>query len=539
MDGMHTFLKPLIVALCCICALPARADLLDPMLSTQVATTATGKAVDSTTITAPRGKSPWSSRTFTADGTSGCSSGTAPSVGIANAGTGTTNVEVKNAKGQAIITWRFGGGIPMSELPYAGFSFDLVNTSSNAEIKVRTVATLATTSGELTLGYPAVRVSQKPSQRGKTVPFNFQRSAPTLFNDPSVVVRSLTLTLSAPSMCDTSFGLKYVSWLPRGGLRAKTTPKSLPPGKSKSAPSSSSSMSATEPPNPCEVDPEVPQKIKECEESHNFSASGCSTWKCKCSASSETKTYHIIALGSSKGGHEPGNSCSNNACGGDGSGRCSDFGECIPAQFFDYDNPSISIDRLGIVFSQGNPETAMNVACIDQSKKPRFPDLCRLTIPQVEAMVLNSITIGAQCEISPEKKGVCDNTAQCIPDVTSDAYCSDQKDCAPCGTPGSGNICRGGKCLTIQEATRKLCEATAVQGGYGGGICSQCFAMFKLNPDGTCGTGLLAPDRRGVSMDGAACYRKGISRGLCRSGACVPTTPPSSSAASSARSASR
>ncbi len=62
MRGMRTVLKPVILALCCLCALSARADLLDQMLSTQVATTATGKTVDSTTITAPLGKSSWNSR---------------------------------------------------------------------------------------------------------------------------------------------------------------------------------------------------------------------------------------------------------------------------------------------------------------------------------------------------------------------------------------------------------------------------------------------------------------------------------------------
>jgi hypothetical protein len=537
---MHRFLKPLVFAFCCLCALPARADFLDEMLSTQVATTATGKAVDSTTIPAPQGKGTWSSRTFTADGTSRCSSGKAPSVGIASAGTGIANVEVKNSRGQVTITWRFGNGILMSEFPYAGVAFDLVNTSSNPEIKVRTVATLATASRGFTLGYPGVRVAQKLSPIGKTVPFNFQKSSPMLFSDPTVIVRSITLTLSAPSTCDTSFGIQNVTWLPRSGVRAKVPPKSSGRGKNKNVSFSSSSTSSSEPPstNPCDEDPEVPEKIRQCEEKRNSIASGCAEWKCECSPSLDRKTYYINASSYLSGRDQTGNSCSNNTCGG-GAGRCTDFGECIPAQFFGYDNPSISIDADGVSFRQGKPETRMNMDCIDVSKLPRGTTMCDMTIAQVEAMVLNSITVGAQCELSPEKKGVCSNTAQCIPDVTSDTYCGDQKECAPCGTPGSGNICRGGKCLTIQEATRKLCEATAVQGGYGGGICSQCYAMFKLNADGACGTGLLAPDRRGVSMDGAACYRRGISRGLCRSGACVPTTPPSSSSARSASSASR
>lgn len=532
-NGMLQCIRAAIIAALSLFALPAGAQLIDPMLSVQAATTSVGRAVDSTTIAAQEGQGFWSTRTFTAKNMQTCAPGSTSAVGIANGGMGITNVEIRNARGEVRITWNFGQGIPAGRFPYSGFEVDLVNTSQVTEVALDTVAVLSTNVTDITIGYPGVGLARKLSPKGKTFPFKFYNSAPSILKDSSTVIRSLTLRLSAPSVCDASFSVQLARLVPQMGGKSKSTGIAKG-GRSSirneaSAPYPQETAVATQrpPTNPCDEDPTVPDQIRECEEKRNFVASQCASWKCQCISKPDKSGYFISSSTAWSGSSSKGKTCTNNVCGGI-EGRCSDWGECIPTQFDGYENPFIDITAEGISFRLSDNQISSD--CFDENKQPRGPQLCTMTSKQVEDLFLSTMKVGAPCELTPVKMGVCDNYGQCVPDVTADHYCDDQVDCAPCGS--KGKICWKKKCRTLEEAARLLCESTGLS--YGGrGVCSQCYGMFKIHPDGTCGTGLLAPDSRGVSMDGASCTRyqdKRVLKGMCRDGQCIPggspTAPP-------------
>lgn len=534
---MESFIRTALLIVMSLCALPAHAQLLDQMLTVQAATTSAGRNSDSSTIAAEQGQGLWSSRTLAAKASQSCVGGTPSVVGIANAGTGITNVDIRNAKGEVSITWKFGMGIPAARFPYSAFEFNLVNTSRSEEVAVRVVATLATNRTDITIGYPGVRVSRSLSPQGKSVPVAFEDAAPQLLKHPATVIRSLTLRLSSPSECDASFAVQ----LARAASRTLDKSKSRGNGKARRASSNvedgppaegTVAVTATPAPNPCDEDPTVPEQIRACEEKRNFIAAECASWQCRCVPSPDKKSYFISSSSGWSGSDDKtGKTCTNNLCGGI-QGKCSDFGECIPAQFYGYNNPSISVGAEGISYRLNDPQTNLDTDCFDEKKHPQGRQLCDMTIAQVEELFLATMKVGWPCELSNGKTGVCTNTGQCVPDVNATYFCRDQVDCTPCGA--KGNICWRRECLSLKEASRKLCEDTHIIGG-GRGVCSPCFAMFKINSDGECGTGLLAPDKRGVSMDGASCERfrgKEIFKGQCQSGQCVtqPVASPSPSA---------
>jgi hypothetical protein len=526
---MQSFIRIASLLVTVLCAIPVQAQRLDQMLSVQAATTSVGRNADSTTLAAAQGQGLWSSRTFAAKASQSCVAGSPSAVGLASGGTGITNVDIRNAKGEVSITWNFGKGIPAARLPFSAFEVDVVNTSQVAEIAVRTVAILSTNVTDITIGYPGVRVDRKISPHGKVVPFRFENASPALLNHPSTVIRSLTLRLSSPVTCDTSFAVQSARFIPRTADKSKSRSS----GKASRASANGDDgppvegtavVVKTPAPNPCEEDPTVPDQIRACEERHNFIAAECASWKCTCSLAPDKKSYYISAStgwSGSSSSDPTGKTCTNNVCGGI-PGKCSDFGECVPAQFYGYDNPSISVGAEGVSYRLNDPQTTMDSDCFDERKQPQATQLCSMTIAQVEESFLASMTVGAPCEISPGKSGVCSNFGQCVPDVNATYFCRDQVDCTPCGA--KGNLCWRRECLSLQEASRKLCEDTSIIGG-GRGVCSPCFAMFKINSDGECGTGLMAPDMRGVSMDGASCIRyRGTDtlRGQCLNGQCAP-----------------
>lgn len=546
---MRVFFRSALFAIALLWALPARAQLLDQMLTVQAATTSAGKGSDSSTVRAQSAQELWSARTFAVSTSKSCVAEGRSAIGIANSGTGITNIEISNARGEARITWSFGSGIPAARFPYSAFEVTLVNTSRVADSKVAIAAVLTTNVTDLRIGYPGVRVDRKLSPAGKVVTFTFDSASPSLLKHPATIIRSLTLRLSSPTTCDASFAVhsaRLVS-LPtekskpkRGGTADRVPTEENDPFGRQSSSSASSSSSTPPTTNPCDADPTVPDQIKRCEDEHHFVTSGCSKWECSCLPSADNKSYFIVgaSAGWDNGSEEmDGKTCTNNVCGGV-PGTCSESGECIPSQFYGYNNPSISIGAEGISFWTRRSGTDLTRECFDRRQHPSGKQLCDMTVAQVEQMFLASMKVGAPCPLSGDKIGICSNTGQCVPDASGAYVCKNKVDCSPCGQ--SGNICWKKECISRQDASRKLCETTHLRGG-GFGICTQCYAMLKLNPDGVCGTGVLAPDPRGVSMDGATCSRyqsNQLLKGQCADGQCVLQSPSSASSSSSSSSAS-
>lgn len=538
---MRSFFQSFLLAVTTFCALPAQAQILDQMLTVQAATTSVGRSIDSTTTTSRPGRELWRARSFSATTSQSCAAGKPAGVGIASGGGGITNIDVRNSKGEVSITWSFGAGIPAAAFPYRAFEVNLVNTSQEAEISVRTVAVLSTNLTAITIGYPGVRVDRKLSPKGRIVPFKFESAAPELLRSPSTVIRSLTLRLSSPAACDTSFAIQAARFVPQTVDKSKrktSEQKSrVSPLAGDSLSSQGSSTSSNGPiKNPCEEDPTVPAQIRECEETRNLFAGECMKWECSCVPERDNKSYFISSSNVLTDGDSdlpPGAPCTNKVCGGI-PGKCSNYGECLPSQFADYYNHSINIEYDGIGFRRDDPQTSVATDCFDHKKFPEGAQLCNMTVPQVEALFLASMKVGARCRLDGGKTGVCSHQGQCVLDVNSASYCKDRDDCAPCGQ--TGNICWKSECLSRQDASRKLCESTHTRDG-GKGICGQCFARLDVNSVGTCGTGVRAPDARGVNMDGASCsrYQDGRAmKGQCQAGSCVLTSSSSSSSSASA-----
>lgn len=508
------------------------------MRTVQAATTSVGKGADSTTKTSKPGQELWSSRTFSAKTSQACVVGKPSSVGVANGGAGITSIDIRNAKGEVSVTWNFGSGIPAARFPYSGVQVVLVNSSGVPEINVGAVAVLSTNVAPITIGHLGVRVDRNLSPGGRIVPFKFERVSPSLLKHPSTIIRSLTLRLSSPAACDTSFTIHSARFVPRTIDKSKSKDSGKVAGVSTregeaSSDQSSSSSSRVPSANPCNDDPSVPAQIKKCEEEHNFIAAECATWECSCLPSADKRGYDIsasTAVSSSDSEYIAGKTCTNNVCGGI-PGKC-DFGDCIPSQFYGYSNPSIGIGVDGVSYHLGDPQTELSWECFDGKNRAKGSQLCDMTVAQVEEQFLASMKVGAPCQISAGKMGVCSNFGQCVPDVNSTYYCKDKVDCTKCGK--AGNLCWKGECLSLQERSRKLCEETHTRDG-GQGVCLPCYATFDDKPGLSCGTGVQAPHRRGVNMDGSKCSRPGIAAGRCLGGDCVPIDTRSSSSASSSR----
>jgi hypothetical protein len=530
---MLVHLRAVLIGLIIFYASPLQAQLVDQMLSVQAATTSIGKLSDSTTLTKGHEQDAWSSRTFTAKASEVCEPGRPSSIGIANGGTGITDVDVRNAKGEVSITWVFGGGISASNFPYSSFEVDIVNSSTIPEIVVGAVFTLSTDVTDITVGYSGVRVPSSLSSVGKTVPFKFRAASPALFKRSSTIIRSATLRVVPKSGCDSALALQLARFAPRNGavIKRKEKPRGGGSGRNVAGPGGTAIPTETAKPNPCEENASVAEEIRRCEEDANRRASNCATWECHCFPTLDGRSYSITAsTASASDAQTVGKACLNTICGGVPS-RCTDWAECIPEQFLDFNNPFIGVSADGVTFRGSN--NPLDPECFNLKLFPNSRQLCTMSIEQVEQAFLASMMPGAPCELAPGTVGACDNTGVCVPDISAAYFCKDKVDCTPCGA--AGHLCRKGACLSLAEAQRQLCESTGFPKG-GHGICSPCFAMFSLNADGSCGTGVIAPDKkRGVSMEGASCTRLNENhtavKGECRAGVCdlyhaVPTATP-------------
>lgn len=531
-------LSVVFLILASLCPALGSAETLDPFRIAQSATTVVGKGADSTKVSAGKGGHEWSTRTFTARATKVCRPSAPSLVGLASAGTGTADGVLMNAHGKISVTWLFPKSAPVSSL--ARIELDLVAGKESASVlsDLLFTATLHTQSAKVSVRRSEYKVSRNTDSTERTISFDFKEAAAALFAT-SEVVRSLTVEVESRSACDVSLGLKTVRSLPSPRLNAKSRGRV---GKAEAAsdeddfPVEAGTPVATPTPqvNPCDEDPSVPDQIRECEERANLLASGCQEWKCTCSPNFKDNTYRIFSTSSWSGDGSAGASCKNNMCGG-AAGRCTEYGRCIPAQFYDWKHPHIGVDADGIVFKGfDNP---LDTGCFEWKKFPTTRQLCSMRPDEVERAVSGSVVVGKQCDLSENSKGVCDQQGKCVPDPSADYFCRDKVNCTQCGS-GTGNICWNHKCLTYEEATFKVCESTSFFGGSGRGICGPCMAFFNIK-DGTCSASVISrnPSSRRehdppiVSMDGASCRRTETRgegaryqyNGRCENGACVPT----------------
>lgn len=532
---MYSYLRAALIGLFMVCTLPAEAQLVDQMLSVQAATTSVGKLSDKTTITRTHEQDIWSSRTFAVTSSEVCNAKNPTSIGIANGGTGVTNVEVVNAKGEIAITWEFGQGIPASSFPYSTFEVDLANTSSLPEIILGAVFTLSTNVTDITIGYPGIRVRSSGSSSQKTIPFKFRAAAPSLLEDRSTAIRSITLRFVPRSACDSTFAIQSVRLSPHSGNKNKSKSKarSAPSGTGGPDPVSTAVAVATAKPNPCEADPTVGDQIQECQDRHERSAAECATWKCDCQPSADGKSFHITSSTTTLD-ETIGKACTSFIC-GPGQGRCTEFAECIPSQFYGYDNEFIGASADGLVF-RGGHNNPMEMSCFNVKQLPHGRQLCSMTIKQFEEAFLASMMPGAPCELGPRSMGVCDHTGLCVPDLTGDSFCKEKDNCTVCSPAGVSpkRICWNKKCSTEEDAAREICIAEVSQSSNQ--FCKPCVVTVARNSAGSCGTTMIrtnTPDRRSgikVSMDTTRCLQRGL-EGVCRAGGCdlsnaVPTPAP-------------
>lgn len=497
----------------------AQAQPLDQMLTEQVATTGANKAIDTTQTKAPSGEKLWDTRVFRAQSVGKCSPGKSSSLSLASIEPGRIHVDVRNARGEATITWRFGAGIPASELPFSGVEFSIVNQTPTSELTLTTSTVLTNSALPLSTTRTGIHVPSTLSPQGKTISVSFLDLAPKVFKSNAILFTSLAITLSVEGGCDALYSLQSVRLIPRADF-APTTPKRASRVDTVEATPTIESTETPQP-NPCTDDETVPQKVAECEADARRRGSSCATWSCECVPDRVSNTYFIsrssVLLGSSEG-----KECVNHIC-GDKPGRCSEWGTCIAPQFYEYDHPWISIsDTIGFRGRNG-----ITFECVDVKRLPSSEQLCSLTTTQVEQTVAASIKTGATCELTRGVQGVCDQSGRCVPDSRADYYCKSNVNCTPCGSPG--NMCWRGKCMTVAQASFQLCQQTHFFNS-GRGICKQCFATFQLLKDGSCGTGVISSDPRGVNMDGASCWRdNGRLRGTCLDGQCLAQPTPGAS----------
>ena len=511
-----------LVLLALLCPALGSAQPVDPFRVAQSVTTAVGKGEDSTKVSAGKGNRTWSTRSFTAQTTKVCRSSKPSFVGLASTGAGTADLVLMNAQGKVSITWDFLKGASLSSVEQIEFDVVAGKESASALSDLFFTATLQTGSSQVTVTRTEYNGSTRLPSTERTLSFNFKDAAPALFG-ASDTVRSLTVEVESRSVCEVNIGLQSVRSLSSSRAKARSAGRV---GKAEAAPDDEAvpveagTPVATPTPqvNPCDEDPSVPDQIRWCEERLNFQASGCQEWKCTCKPNYKKNTYRIFSTSSWSGDGSVGASCKNNMCGG-APGRCSDFGECIPAQFYDWKHSHIGVSADGVVFS--GFDNQVDSDCFDLKKFPTTRQLCSMTPDEVERAVSGSIVVGKQCDLSENSKGVCDQQGKCVPDPSADYYCRDKGECTACGD--GTKMCWLGKCLTYEEAEVKVCKDSGRQ-NVGRGICQQCYVLFTPNKDGTCGIGVWANDARGVIMDGAACTRtvNGItSAGTCRGGECV------------------
>ena len=493
----------------------AHAQLLDQMLSEQVATTTAGKTTDITRIKAPQEEKLWNSRVFKAQLQGVCAVEQPSSVSLVTTEPGRTQVAIKNAKGEVSITWHFDTGIPASELPFSGVELSLLNQIPKSHLTVSMSAALNTSAIPLLSTRKGIQVPSTLSPQGKTLSVSFLDLAPRVFKVPTIVVNSLTITLSVEGGCDALYSLQSVRLIPRANFASTTPKRSTRVDTVEATPTIESTQIL--PLDPCMEDERIPYKIRQCEAEARRRASSCATWKCECVSNMVSNTYDIIPVLHYFGRSEE-NSCVNHIC-GDQPGRCSDRGTCMAPQFHDYKHPSISLSDTIKFLGPGE--------CVDKKRLPSSEELCSLTTTQLDQRIATAIKVGSSCELTRGVQGVCDQSGRCAPDSKADYYCKSSVNCTPCGSPG--NMCWRGKCMTVAQASFQLCQQTHFFNS-GRGICKQCFATFQLLKDGSCGTGVISSDPRGVNMDGASCWRdNGRLRGTCLDGQCLSRPTPEAS----------
>lgn len=495
----------------------AQAQLLDPMLTEQVATTGANKAVDITQTKAPSGDKLWDTRVFRAKSSGTCVPNTPSSISLATIEPGRIHADVRNTRGEVSITWKFGAGIRASELPFSGVEFSIVNQTPKSELTISTSTVLNTSAIPLSSKRTGIHVPTTLSPQGKRISVSFLDLAPRVLKSDSLLVNSLSVSLLVESSCDALYSIQSVTLMPRDGSGPKKPKRRGPPGTAEATPTAESTVTPQQ--NPCTTDETVPQKVAECEADAQRRGSSCATWSCECVPDTKTNTYFISRSSASLGSSD-GKECVNHIC-GDKPGRCSEWGTCIAPQFYGYEHPLFSISDIVGFSTSGN---SIDLDCVNSKRLPTSQQLCSLTPTQVEQMIAGSILVGSTCELTEQLKGVCDPSGSCVPDTKADYYCKSNVNCTPCGAPG--NICWGGKCLTKAQASFQLCQSTHYF-NTGRGVCKPCFATFNLNKDGSCGTGIISSDPRGVNMDGAKCWRdNGRLRGACVGGECVASPTP-------------
>lgn len=495
----------------------AHAQLLDQMLTEQVATTGANKAIDITQIKAPSGEQTWDTRVFRAKSSGTCVPNTPSSISLATIEPGRIYADVRNTRGEVSITWKFGAGFTASELPFSGVEFSIVNQTPKSELTMSTSTVLNTSAIPLSSTRTGIHVPSTLSPQGKRISVSFLDLAPRVFKSGSLLVNSLTISLSVESGCDALYSIQSVTLTPRDKSWGKTSKRPGRLGIVVATPT----VESTETPqqDPCAADETVPQKVADCEADAQRRGSSCATWSCECVPDTKTNTYFISRSSASLGSSD-GKECVNHIC-GDQRGRCSEWGTCIAPQFYGYEHPLFSISDI-VGFSTS--PNAIDLDCVNSKRLPTSQQLCSLTPTQVEQIIAGSILVGSTCELTDQLKGVCDPSGRCVPDTKADYYCKSNVNCTPCGAPG--NICWGGKCLTKAQASFQLCQSTHYFNS-GRGICKPCFATFNLNKDGSCGTGIISSDPRGVNMDGAKCWRdNGRLRGACLDGECLANPTP-------------
>jgi hypothetical protein len=529
---MHTIARALFSLSACFYTLPALAQVLDVGFPAQAATTATGLVTDLTTV---QGSGVVTSRTLTATSLRSCVSGKPSTVTVTSGKKpGTTRWDSSNSKqGEAKITWEFGADFTAQTFKNSSFEIVLLNDSSTPEVVVSASATLVTgrvngpvaTAPAATIRYTNIRVNQKLSPTGTPVEFDFGKTLRTQPNDPSTVIRSLTLQLTSPVVCNSTILVRLAHLKPRSLAKGmdvvSINREGLYPASGRAG---MPTPVATPGYNHCD-DPSVIAEMRERDGEYNYMTSGCSEMKTRC-RNLEGSGY---VLSSETTDRPEGEKCANNKCDG-APGICNEWAICMPPQFKDFHNPWFEVAGASVVEVRSGKYGSLHWPCFDKKSIDQSKQICTMGPKELEAAVLASMLVGKRCKLPDgSNKGVCSNEGMCIPDPNS---CEGKGNCDVCGPPAENRICWNYSCVTKQEAKYQLCQTTSPIGG-GQGICLPCFAMIDRNSDGVCSFGVKAGDSRGFSMEGSICSRpvkvKDETRfieGRCKNNSCVFNSPP-------------
>jgi hypothetical protein len=532
---MNTLARALVSLSAFFHTLPVLAQVLDAGFPAQAATTATGLATDSTTVTA---KGMVTSRTFTAASLQSCISGR-PSAVTVTAGkkAGTTRIDSSNAKeAEAKITWDFGSDFPAQSFKSSSFEIILLNESSIPEVILSASATVALGKGNrsavttpaATIRFANIKVNQKLSPTGTAVEFDFSKVLGKQLDNPSTTVRSLTLQLASPVACNSTILLRLAHLKPRSLAKGMDVGSINRQGPSPGAERAGTPTPGANPGyNYCD-DPSVIAEMQRRDSEYNDLSSGCSEMKTSC-ANLKGGGY---ALSSETKDKPQGEECANNKCDG-APGICSEWSFCMPPQFKDFQNPWFEVAGASVAEVHSSKYGGLHWPCLDKKSIDQSKQICTMTPTELESSVLASMQVGKRCKLPDgSNKGVCSNEGMCVPDVNS---CEGKGNCDVCGPPAEKRICWNYSCVTKEEAKYQLCQTTKPIGG-GQGICLPCFAMIDRNADGVCSFGIKAGDPRGFSMEGSTCSRPvkvkdemRLIEGRCKNNSCVlnslPVTP--------------